>query len=1116
MSTTALPPDRADSLAFAYIFHRERESVLLHDAAYADDDADADVPCSPGLDEKTLDLGAHCGDVVVRIAEPEHARLSPASSAFELASPSPSPCPTPYTTAASPFPSSAVFPSTPTSALPSSSPHPSALPRPPSPSGPRPRAGRAASFDIDPPPRPSPPRRRPAPMHGLPAHVTHHDRGSSAPASAPGDWLDPGWADRLGRGWGRASVPPRATAAAAPTTVSPASPSIVASTSSPPTVALPSPPPTTPLLPPPSIAILPSPPPTATFPSPLAPPPAPPKRGFRPITPPPSDPSDTDNASPTHIPHPPPQQPARRRGFGGFAPPPVDSSDEDSSGDEDEDSSGDEDEDGDGMEKRRDGTAGRTGGQSARRGGAKGWAAQLPTVRRPHRAHEDAFVRRHVLGVLDDAVRTSRSEGAGGSRSGNVSAARSGNGSAARSGAVSVPVHVPSSAVRPDGDAQAGGGMGAWEVDEVGAREVDGMGMQGLGEIAVDGGGGAWESGQDVVVGDRTPSPHPSDCSSCRSIHDYRLLAARSERAPLLDEDEGEEDEGGDEEGACGEDLPADPQGSQTRAFEAEESALVASPDEAPVVSRVPRGEASTVSRNRSSFASRDTSSATAPDETSLVSRHLSSTASSHSQSSTDSAAASQTSASVQHSDTSDMPGLSLDMPDLTLATFTQSRLPEDISAPMQTAPDSLERQDTDIPMAVPRRREDTWTYRRYRDSLGPPPGSPSTTFPAPTSALPVPASSSADLRHLSALDRTLLLLDVDPNPSDEQLPAYMLAPDVARGEATVDRGPRRPYRAPAPPPSYASLRIKPPKKKRKHGGVLRALFGGGAGASSLADGTNADASAQAPGVNAPSAMPTIREHASADDLRRPRALRRIFSHGSGLSADFAARPPSPASMPPMPDAVARLSTSPRSSMHDSAGDSVRSSVHGSVHGSVRSSVHESDSVHDSTRSSSPSTPLSSMYEDPTSAETEGASEEAACPFPSTTPIPGRPLLRDGRVLVYPEGFTCPACTPPSSSSPPLPIPTLTIFSSGENTGFAHGDPAHACTVCWAKFSRPFHSVLARFFRKGGASAREAARLQRPLGEGARFSAPPGLEMWDASGVAAAASTGMARVRTRA
>ena len=40
--------------------------------------------------------------------------------------------------------------------------------------------------------------------------------------------------------------------------------------------------------------------------------------------------------------------------------------------------------------------------------------------------------------------------------------------------------------------------------------------------------------------------------------------------------------------------------------------------------------------------------------------------------------------------------------------------------------------------------------------------------------------------------------------------------------------------------------------------------------------------------------------------------------------------------------------------------------------------------------------------------------------YPTTTPTPGHPLLRNGRTLVYPESYVCPKCKP---HFPPLPRP---------------------------------------------------------------------------------------------
>jgi hypothetical protein len=124
----------------------------------------------------------------------------------------------------------------------------------------------------------------------------------------------------------------------------------------------------------------------------------------------------------------------------------------------------------------------------------------------------------------------------------------------------------------------------------------------------------------------------------------------------------------------------------------------------------------------------------------------------------------------------------------------------------------------------------------------------------------------------------------------------------------------------------------------------------------------------------------------------------------------------------------------------------------------------------------------------------EMGSEDSAPAYslPSDVPMPGRPLLHDGHVLIYPEGHVCPMCT---FLVIIVYVFVLTPPVAGANTGFADSDPHHACGVCWAKFARPFNGLLARFFRPGGATKREAARLQRPLE--ARHSAPPALGEWE-------------------
>ncbi|TFK60520.1 hypothetical protein BDN72DRAFT_850461 [Pluteus cervinus] len=67
---------------------------------------------------------------------------------------------------------------------------------------------------------------------------------------------------------------------------------------------------------------------------------------------------------------------------------------------------------------------------------------------------------------------------------------------------------------------------------------------------------------------------------------------------------------------------------------------------------------------------------------------------------------------------------------------------------------------------------------------------------------------------------------------------------------------------------------------------------------------------------------------------------------------------------------------------------------------------------------------------------------------PTTTPVPGHPLLKDGKLLVYPTGYECEKC---------------------HNTGYKHYDPSHACKKCWNKYGKPFNGPLTYAF--GGSSS---------------------------------------------
>lgn len=84
---------------------------------------------------------------------------------------------------------------------------------------------------------------------------------------------------------------------------------------------------------------------------------------------------------------------------------------------------------------------------------------------------------------------------------------------------------------------------------------------------------------------------------------------------------------------------------------------------------------------------------------------------------------------------------------------------------------------------------------------------------------------------------------------------------------------------------------------------------------------------------------------------------------------------------------------------------------------------------------------------------------------PSEHPVPGRPLLHRGQLLVYPKGHYCHKC---------------------QNTGYKNADPSHPCSSDWRKYGKDFNGALASSYaiapRPGANGTTNAAtNFQRPL-----------------------------------
>ncbi|KAL1406300.1 hypothetical protein Q8F55_007996 [Vanrija albida] len=93
------------------------------------------------------------------------------------------------------------------------------------------------------------------------------------------------------------------------------------------------------------------------------------------------------------------------------------------------------------------------------------------------------------------------------------------------------------------------------------------------------------------------------------------------------------------------------------------------------------------------------------------------------------------------------------------------------------------------------------------------------------------------------------------------------------------------------------------------------------------------------------------------------------------------------------------------------------------------------------------------------------APAEPEDPTPTEAPVPGRPLLRAGQLLVYPKGHWCSKC---------------------QNTGYKGFDPSNPCSSDWRKYGKPYNGALAVSFQHnfkpgGNGATASSANFQRPL-----------------------------------
>ncbi|KAG6852585.1 hypothetical protein H0H87_009691 [Tephrocybe sp. NHM501043] len=222
---------------------------------------------------------------------------------------------------------------------------------------------------------------------------------------------------------------------------------------------------------------------------------------------------------------------------------------------------------------------------------------------------------------------------------------------------------------------------------------------------------------------------------------------------------------------------------------------------------------------------------------------------------------------------------------------------------------------------------------------------------------------------------------------NEELPPAYTPAPDVQHGETTVQYGPQRPFQAaPAPIPvsERTSQQFHPPPQRPPQPAIHVQSPPRSPGPTSLLRQlaetvSNVLEEASRP---APSSHSASRSSWSGYPGLQRQHTGRSTSSSASYNPSFRRTPP-----PPLPARPASTSTSPTSEF---ARDFYAAGT-GEGQGGEASAGSAS------------------------SAGTQASTSNA----PTASPTPGRPLLRDGKLLVYPKGFMCHKCPFSSYSSYP-------------------------------------------------------------------------------------------------
>ncbi|KAF8075352.1 hypothetical protein FPV67DRAFT_629889 [Lyophyllum atratum] len=347
------------------------------------------------------------------------------------------------------------------------------------------------------------------------------------------------------------------------------------------------------------------------------------------------------------------------------------------------------------------------------------------------------------------------------------------------------------------------------------------------------------------------------------------------------------------------------------------------------------------------------------------------------------------------------------------------------------------------------------------------------------TTGAPSSASSSSATHPARPNDSAVANLAHSDEPTglDEDLPpAYTPSPDVHHGESTVEQGPRRPFQpAPPPPPAQPqpipwqpppqvpAIHVEPPLPFHTQGppSLLRQLV----------DTITTQLTGPGPTYGRPGVSPQQTGSSSWSGFPGQQQQQHLqpnyASYGAGPSTPDS-HSPGPPPLPPRRASNPASPASPTSPASDFARDFYAAGT-----GDSNSQPNAGSSGYTPPPGPPPTTPPNSGHAPSSARPPPAPTPPSDDGRPTKSPTPGRPLLKDGKLLVYPKGFTCPKC---------------------HNIGFKHADPSHPCRKCWSKYSKPFSGPLAYSFSSPASpSSTTTTTFQRPLPafRSPRQAAPP-------------------------